>query len=131
MGMVEYAWSHAIISDQLHANIFKECNFSVDIENLTLSCLNYYRDFLVSYSKIDIYNIYAPTCLSSSLDSVFRLVSAAPRTFSKYVRFHIHRKTLQTGFFSSITTDFKRVESSTFGIVVSVLSDDLYVRFDA
>ncbi|KAG6581552.1 Serine carboxypeptidase-like 35, partial [Cucurbita argyrosperma subsp. sororia] len=83
MGMVEYAWSHAIISDQLHANIFKECNFSVDIENLTLSCLNHYRDFLVSYSKIDIYNIYAPTCLSSSLDSVFRLVSAAPRTFSK------------------------------------------------
>lgn len=88
MGMVEFAWSHAIISDQLHANIIKQCNFSLDIENLTLSCLNHYRDFLVSYSKIDIYNIYAPICLftPSSLDSVFRLLDAAPRIFSKYVR---------------------------------------------
>ncbi|XP_038902995.1 serine carboxypeptidase-like 35 [Benincasa hispida] len=87
MGMVEFAWSHAIISDQLHANIFKDCNFSVDIENLTLSCLNYYRDFLVSYSKIDIYNIYAPTCLSSSsssFDSMVRLLDTIPGIFSKY-----------------------------------------------
>ena len=93
MGMVEYAWSHGIISDQLHSNIFKECNFSLDIENLTLSCLNHYRDFLVSYSKIDIYNIYAPICLyassSSSLDSsVFRLLGSAPQIFSKYVSWY-------------------------------------------
>lgn len=90
--MVDFAWSHAIISDQLHANIFKQCNFSLDIENLTLSCLNYYRDFLVSYSKIDIYNIYAPICQStssSSFDSMFRLLGPAPRLFSKYVRPHI------------------------------------------
>ncbi|XP_022998432.1 serine carboxypeptidase-like 35 [Cucurbita maxima] len=88
-GMVEFAWSHAIISDQLHVNIFKDCNFSASAQNLTFSCLNFFRDFIVSYNKIDIYNIYAPICLasssSSSFDSVFRLVSAAaPRIFSKY-----------------------------------------------
>lgn len=89
MGMVEFAWSHAIISDQLHANIFKLCNFSADVENQTLSCLNHYGDFLISYSKIDVYNIYAPTCLSpSSSSSIFkRLVGAvAPRIFTKRVR---------------------------------------------
>ncbi|KAL4010356.1 hypothetical protein IC575_030207 [Cucumis melo] len=84
MGMVEYAWSHGIISDQLHYNIFKECNFSLDIENLTLSCLNHYRDFLVSYSKIDIYNIYAPICLSASSSSLHSSMFSAPQIFSKY-----------------------------------------------
>ncbi|KAG6713673.1 hypothetical protein I3842_05G165000 [Carya illinoinensis] len=65
-GMFEYAWSHAIISDQLYNNILKECNFGQS-ENQTRNCGDYIRGFIEEYSEIDIYNIYTPVCLSNSL----------------------------------------------------------------
>ncbi|KAH0452099.1 hypothetical protein IEQ34_019398 [Dendrobium chrysotoxum] len=88
MGMVEYAWSHAIISDELHAIILKECgSFQEDGDRpASPGCSPALRAFLQAYSDIDIYSIYTPVCLSSfdrSSRRKSRLV-AAPLLFSQH-----------------------------------------------
>ncbi|KAM0949723.1 putative carboxypeptidase D [Dioscorea sansibarensis] len=65
MGMVEYAWSHAIISDQVYNTIKKECSFFGSRKNDTKACFPAIRAFTQAYSDIDIYSIYTPVCLSS------------------------------------------------------------------
>ncbi|KAJ6907895.1 serine carboxypeptidase-like 35 isoform X1 [Populus alba x Populus x berolinensis] len=78
-GIVDYAWSHAIISDQLYHNI-KQCDHQ---ESVTNECVVHYRGFAEAYSDIDIYSIYTPVCLSDySTRSSSRLV-VAPRLLSK------------------------------------------------
>lgn len=61
-GLIDYAWSHAIISDQLRDGIFKECDFSSSNGTDTPLCSSLTRDFLIAYSDIDIYSIYTPVC---------------------------------------------------------------------
>ncbi|KAL3731783.1 hypothetical protein ACJRO7_028624 [Eucalyptus globulus] len=53
-GLIDYAWSHAVISDQLRDGIFKECDFSSSNGTETPLCSSLIRDFLVAYSDIDI-----------------------------------------------------------------------------
>ncbi|KAG8065339.1 hypothetical protein GUJ93_ZPchr0004g38664 [Zizania palustris] len=91
MGMVEYAWSHAIISDELYSAVRRECDSFKEEEDggkPGKGCSPAVRAFLRAYDDIDIYSIYTPTCLSSSSNASAprrpssRLV-AAPRLFSK------------------------------------------------
>ncbi|KAF3959826.1 hypothetical protein CMV_015396 [Castanea mollissima] len=84
-GMFEYAWSHAIISDKLYNDIVKECNFRSD--NQTRNCGNHIRGFLEAYSAIDIYNIYAPICLTSLSRTSPKLV-VAPRLITQHNLWH-------------------------------------------
>ncbi|CAN8236962.1 unnamed protein product [Cochlearia groenlandica] len=65
-GLVDYAWSHAIISDEAHSNIHGSCRFEEEQTNKTEQCYNYFKGFMDAYSDIDIYSIYTPVCLSSS-----------------------------------------------------------------
>ncbi|KAL1209786.1 Serine carboxypeptidase-like 35 [Cardamine amara subsp. amara] len=71
-GLVDYAWSHAIISDEVHNNIHGSCRFEEDTSNKTEQCYDYFKGFMDAYSDIDIYSIYTPVCLSS-------LSSSSPR----------------------------------------------------
>ncbi|KAL5993430.1 Serine carboxypeptidase-like 35 [Asimina triloba] len=80
MGMVEYAWSHAIISDQVYSSINRECNFKTD--NQTSLCDSALRGFSQAYADIDIYSIYTPVCPSDIDDSAPRLL-VSPRSFSQ------------------------------------------------
>ncbi|WVZ96620.1 hypothetical protein U9M48_042235, partial [Paspalum notatum var. saurae] len=60
-GLAEYAWSHAVVSDDVYARIKKYCDFN--ISNWSDDC-NAAMDIVYSqYQEIDIYNIYAPKCL--------------------------------------------------------------------
>ncbi|KAJ1261817.1 hypothetical protein BS78_09G059600 [Paspalum vaginatum] len=60
-GLVEYAWSHAVVSDDVYARIKKNCDFKNS--NWSGDC-NTAMDVVYSqYEEIDIYNIYAPKCL--------------------------------------------------------------------
>ncbi|KAK7264127.1 hypothetical protein RJT34_31731 [Clitoria ternatea] len=59
-GMIDYGWSHAIVSDEVYYGIEKECEFSK--ENQTRACGLYLQEFLESYSGIDMYSIYSPVC---------------------------------------------------------------------
>lgn len=94
LGMVEYAWSHAIISDELHAAVLKECNSFKEEGGeggrRGNACTPAVKAFLRSYADIDIYSIYTPVCLSS-LSKSSRLITklvAAPRLFSDHVCMH-------------------------------------------
>lgn len=87
MGMVEYAWSHAIISDKVYNTIKKECSFFGLRKNDTKACLPAIRAFAQAYSDIDIYSIYTPVCLSSLITSPHRpkKLKLGPRFLSLHV----------------------------------------------
>ncbi|KAG9442270.1 hypothetical protein H6P81_018124 [Aristolochia fimbriata] len=85
VGMIEYAWSHAIISDQLYHHINRECDFKSD--NQTYICESSVKSFLQAYSDIDIYSIYSPVCLSDYEQTSAKLL-AAPRSFSQHDLWH-------------------------------------------
>ncbi|XP_062184189.1 serine carboxypeptidase-like 35 [Phragmites australis] len=96
LGMVEYAWSHAIISDELYSAVRRECDSfkeEADGGKPGKGCSPALRAFLGAYDDIDIYSIYTPTCLSSSPAAAAtsrrpsRLV-AAPRLFSRHDAWH-------------------------------------------
>ncbi|XP_043693035.1 serine carboxypeptidase-like 35 [Telopea speciosissima] len=79
IGFIEFAWSHAIISDQLYHNILKECDFKSN-KGSSL-CNTYIRSFFQAYSDIDIYSLYTPVCLWSG--EITRKLVAGARLFSK------------------------------------------------
>ncbi|KAK8966357.1 Serine carboxypeptidase-like 35 [Platanthera guangdongensis] len=71
MGMVDYAWSHAIISDELHAAVHNECGSfrqeEKDDRPAGPGCSTAIHAVLEAYTDIDIYSIYTPVCIISSL----------------------------------------------------------------
>nr|CAB3487703.1 unnamed protein product [Digitaria exilis] len=98
LGMVEYAWSHAIISDELYSAVRRECDSfkeEADGGRPGKGCTPALRAFLGAYDDIDIYSIYTPTCLlptgaaaaAAPRRPAARLV-AAPRLFSKHGEWH-------------------------------------------
>ncbi|KAM0923788.1 hypothetical protein ACQ4PT_005311 [Festuca glaucescens] len=99
LGMVEYAWSHAIISDELHAAVTRECDSfreEADGGRPGKGCSSAVKAFMSSFDDIDIYSIYTPTCLASAASPgnstaaprPSRLV-AAPRLFSQHEAWHM------------------------------------------
>lgn len=103
LGMVEYAWSHAIISDELYSTVRNECNsFKEEGEGgrPSKACSPAIKAFLEAYNDIDIYSIYSPICLSSLSKSYYSpsaKLAAAPHFFSQ----HVSRSILMnTKFFS-------------------------------
>ncbi|KAF5176789.1 Serine carboxypeptidase-like [Thalictrum thalictroides] len=71
-GLLDYAWSHAIISDQVYEKAKQVCNFK--LINWMDECNTAMEVVFQQYQEIDIYNIYAPRCLlnntTSSTDDV-------------------------------------------------------------
>ncbi|KAL5700338.1 Serine carboxypeptidase-like 26 [Ranunculus cassubicifolius] len=63
-GILDYAWTHAVISDQVYEEANKKCNFKK--YNWSDECIEVMNGVFNTYKEIDIYNIYAPTCLLSS-----------------------------------------------------------------
>ncbi|KAK3125898.1 hypothetical protein QOZ80_7BG0611130 [Eleusine coracana subsp. coracana] len=64
-GMYDYFWTHALISDEAADGINRHCNFTSDDSNdLCDEAMSEADD---SLRDIDIYNIYAPNCQSTSL----------------------------------------------------------------
>ncbi|KAF8093343.1 hypothetical protein N665_0384s0029 [Sinapis alba] len=73
-GWVDYAWSHAVISDELYGVIKRNCNFSSNTTWDVKECKDNIDEVIKQYHKIDQYSLYTPTCngnstASSSLDS--------------------------------------------------------------
>jgi serine carboxypeptidase-like clade 2 len=101
LGMVEYAWSHAIISDELHSAVTRECDSfkeEADGGKPGRGCSPAVRAFMGAFDDIDMYSIYTPKCLTASTISPAaprpsRLV-AAPRLFSQHVRVCAYSLTL-------------------------------------
>jgi serine carboxypeptidase-like clade 2 len=59
-GLAEYAWSHAVVSDEIYERIKKVCDFR--LSNWSDDCDKAMSTVFSQYHEIDIYNIYAPRC---------------------------------------------------------------------
>ncbi|PIN18106.1 Serine carboxypeptidases (lysosomal cathepsin A) [Handroanthus impetiginosus] len=66
-GVLEYAWSHSVISDQEYHKARRACDFK--LENWSAGCVNAMTVVFDRYKEIDIYNIYAPSCLLNKTSS--------------------------------------------------------------
>ncbi|XVF01776.1 hypothetical protein REPUB_Repub04eG0118400 [Reevesia pubescens] len=88
-GMVDYAWDHAVISDQVYKDIKIKCNFSSTYTSMECNeALNAYFDV---YKIIDMYSLYAPNCVSNSSSSRQRhgIQGIAPQILSKFDGWHM------------------------------------------
>ncbi|CAN8287868.1 unnamed protein product, partial [Cochlearia groenlandica] len=68
-GWVDYAWSHAIISDETYEVINKNCNFWSNTTWDVKECKDGVDEVLKQYREIDTYSLYTPTCNSSSVNA--------------------------------------------------------------
>lgn len=66
-GMYDFFWTHALISDATVDAIHKHCNFSSEDDTQPPQCAQALQDAERVFEELDIYNIYAPRCSSSSL----------------------------------------------------------------
>ncbi|KAK9092424.1 hypothetical protein Syun_027335 [Stephania yunnanensis] len=64
-GWVDYAWSHAIVSDETHKVISRYCDFYGTDTWSDENCSNAVDEIYKQYNHIDIYSIYTPVCLSN------------------------------------------------------------------
>lgn len=81
-GMVDYAWDHAIISDELYAAINKECKFANDVresDGCHLAMIAFYDAF----DHIDIYSLYTPYCTKNSTSTSSRAMAKQLRLNNK------------------------------------------------
>ncbi|CAH8366642.1 unnamed protein product [Eruca vesicaria subsp. sativa] len=63
-GILEYAWSHAVISDNLYDTAKRNCDFKSS--NWSEPCNVAMNTMFQKYKEIDIYNIYAPKCTTNN-----------------------------------------------------------------
>ncbi|XP_030473194.1 serine carboxypeptidase-like 31 isoform X1 [Syzygium oleosum] len=69
MGLVDYAWSHAVISDETHKVIRKTCDFTSNNTWSNDDCSEAVYELLEQYKQIDIYSLYTSTCIGDSASS--------------------------------------------------------------
>ena len=91
-GLVEFAWSHSVISDQLYQHVKNVCNFRTIF--FTGECTHAMNLVYTQYDKIDIYNVYAPKCntdesalLSSSSDSTIEKTAKVISLFNNFCQY--------------------------------------------
>lgn len=60
-GLVEYAWHHAVISDEVYGAIMRECYFPDDGEESD-RCGVAWNAFFRALRDIDLYSLYTPAC---------------------------------------------------------------------
>ncbi|XP_038979895.1 serine carboxypeptidase-like 31 [Phoenix dactylifera] len=68
-GLVDYAWSHAIVSDATHDITRDNCKFDSDDPWNNTKCRDAVDEVLKQYGEIDIYSLYTPTCIQNSSGS--------------------------------------------------------------
>ncbi|XP_061357031.1 serine carboxypeptidase-like 26 [Gastrolobium bilobum] len=81
-GLLEYAWSHAVISDQQYDKAKQVCDFKQF--NWSNECNQVMNEVFQDYSEIDIYNIYAPACHLNSTSSMANDINSnGPESLTK------------------------------------------------
>ncbi|GAB4826905.1 Serine carboxypeptidase-like 31 [Ancistrocladus abbreviatus] len=68
-GLVDYAWSHAVVSDQTYKIIEETCDFNSNNTWSNVDCRQAVDEVLRQYKEIDIYSLYTPVCTSSNSSS--------------------------------------------------------------
>ncbi|XP_021726389.1 serine carboxypeptidase-like 31 [Chenopodium quinoa] len=65
-GLVDYAWSHAVVSDETHKIIRETCDFNSDNTWNNPDCSQGVDEVLKQYKEIDIYSLYTAVCMAKS-----------------------------------------------------------------
>ncbi|KAI9168750.1 hypothetical protein LWI28_001504 [Acer negundo] len=81
-GMIDFAWSHAIISDKLYQGIRKHCDFRQS--TMTNDCNDHVKGFSQAYAHIDVYSIYSPLCLDFLGSKTSPKLNVSPRLLSQH-----------------------------------------------
>ncbi|KAM3740608.1 hypothetical protein ACB098_08G111400 [Castanea mollissima] len=68
-GLVDYAWSHAVISDETHNIIKSTCDFDANDTWSNKDCTDGVDELFRQYKEIDIYSLYTSTCTVNSTDA--------------------------------------------------------------
>ncbi|XP_024963652.1 serine carboxypeptidase-like 31 [Cynara cardunculus var. scolymus] len=65
-GLVDYAWSHAVVSDETHKTIRESCDFNSNNTWSNDNCSQAVDEVLRQYKEIDIYSLYTSVCNANS-----------------------------------------------------------------
>ncbi|CAA0829427.1 Serine carboxypeptidase-like 33, partial [Striga hermonthica] len=79
-GILEFAWSHSIISDQTYYVAKKTCDFRTD--DWSDPCADAMISLWNQYNDIDFYNIYAPSCLANTTSTFLHHTALTGKNFS-------------------------------------------------
>ncbi|KAL5995229.1 hypothetical protein ACLOJK_025287 [Asimina triloba] len=66
LGMYDFFWTHALVSDETIKDMHKYCNFSPEATTQPKKCIDANDEVGTDLSSLDIYSIYAPLCFSSN-----------------------------------------------------------------
>lgn len=112
-GILEYAWSHSVISDREYERAKKVCDFK--LINWSMECIEAMGVLFGKYREIDIYNIYAPTCLlnTSTSSPTFTTSSIYGDSLTKVSPFLLH---INLFFLSLNTFSFRQVDPKIYGV---------------
>ncbi|AAB71481.1 similar to serine carboxypeptidases [Arabidopsis thaliana] len=85
-GWVDYAWNHAVVSDETYRVIKQSCNFSSDTTWDVKDCKEGVDEILKQYKEIDQFSLYTPICMhhSSKVDSYANYKTTIPRLFDGF-----------------------------------------------
>ncbi|RLN00601.1 hypothetical protein C2845_PM06G06400 [Panicum miliaceum] len=117
-GLAEYAWSHAVVPDEVYNRIKKYCDFKNS--NWSDDCSAAMDVIYSQYREIDIYNIYAPKCLlnqtsaSSTTRAFFendqdqlrrriRMFSGYDPCYSSYAEDYFNKGDVQRAFHANVS----------------------------
>ncbi|KAK1424677.1 hypothetical protein QVD17_20012 [Tagetes erecta] len=65
-GLVDYAWSHAVVSDETHKTIRESCDFTSNDTWSNNDCSQAVDEVLKQYKEIDIYSLYTSVCINAN-----------------------------------------------------------------
>ncbi|KAM7525121.1 hypothetical protein LguiA_015023 [Lonicera macranthoides] len=82
-GLVDYAWSHAVVSDETHQAIRESCDFYSNDTWSNKACSEAVDEVLKQYKEIDIYSLYTSVCIPNSAASKHKSVQVMFKTTSK------------------------------------------------
>ncbi|XP_057522024.1 serine carboxypeptidase-like 40 [Amaranthus tricolor] len=106
-GMYDFFWSHAIISDQVKNDIFGNCNFSPSAATQSDKCHAAANQVEEDIQYLDVYNIYAPVCLSSNLTvRPKKLTHALDPCSDHYVTAYMNSPDVQKALHANVTKLF-------------------------
>ncbi|WVZ25878.1 hypothetical protein V8G54_004422 [Vigna mungo] len=83
MGLVDYAWSHAVISDETHKIIKTSCDFNSTDPWRNEDCSEAVDEVLKQYNEIDIYSLYTSVCFASTARSDDQSMQTSMKLTSK------------------------------------------------
>jgi len=109
MGLVDYAWSHAVISDETHKTIKTSCDFNSSDPWKNEDCDHAVDEVLKQYNEIDIYSLYTSVCFASTARSNGQSMQTSTKRSSKMVSFilkklPIHAKLVVMHIFIQVIT---------------------------